>query len=144
MNGPQWLDVEAVLVGRLTELLPARVQNDPDLAPLASTLGVSVSTTADLEGRLFVRVNVVGGSDDGLNDSAMVDVEAFAPGRDLASTLAAVARQTMLDLAGTDASADGRQLIDTVRTSTRPRWVDYRNTKVQRYVASYWVTNRLQ
>lgn len=134
-----WMDVEAVLVRRLRDAL--RPLMDPDGS---RKLGVATDTPADLKGRWFVRVQVVTGSDDGLTDSPMVDVETFAPTREDSSDLAMTTRRVLLAMAGTDTSPDGRQLFDTVRTATRPVWVDYRNPDVQRFVATYWVTSRLQ
>ena len=60
-----------------------------------------------------------------------------------AGNLAEDVRSIMLTLGGTDAP-DGRQLIDSVTTRTRPYWVDYRNTQIHRYVATYQVTSRLR
>lgn len=122
-----WPDLETVIPRRLSDAL------DVPAGP---------ETPADLS--VFVRVSIAGGADDGLNDVVAVDVEAFAPTRAGARNLAEDARQAMLQLAGTDVSDDGTELIDTVTTAVRPQWVDYKNTLVERFVAAYRVTTRRQ
>lgn len=107
-------------------------------------VGVGVETPADLESRLFVRISLApGGSDDAITDSALLDVEAFAPTKLDAGTLAEDVRSIMITLGGTDVAAGG-QLIDAVTTRTRPYWMDYRNPKIHRYVATYRVTSRIR
>ncbi|NNG20498.1 hypothetical protein HJ590_13165 [Naumannella sp. ID2617S] len=122
-----WPQLEAVIPPRLTEALGV------DSGPV---------TPGDLS--IFLRVSVASGTDDGFNDSTLVDVEAFAPTRSGAINLAEDARGVMLALGGTDRSTSGDQLIDKVETATRPAWVDYRNPNVHRVVASYRVTTRSQ
>lgn len=122
-----WPQLERVIPPRLTEALG--IEAGP-------------ATPADLS--IFLRVSIASGSDDGLNDSTLVDIEAFAPTREGAYNLADDARAVMLAMGGTDRSRDGNELIDTVLTATRPTWVDYRNPNVHRVVASYRVTTRTQ
>lgn len=128
----RWPDIEALLVERLPELLPAAD-------------GVATSTPGNLDGLAFVRVTIApGGTDDGFNDTARVDVEAFAPTREGASELAEDTRRAMLALAASDTSADGSKLIDRVITVVRPYWVNYRNPAIHRFVATYQLTTRVQ
>ena len=128
----RWLDVEELLVKRLPPLLPG-------------VDAVGTDTPPSLDGMVFVRVTVApGGTDDGLNDTARIDVEAFAPTREAAVLLGEDVRQAMMRLAGTDASTDGRALVDRVSTIVRPYWRDYRNPAIQRVVATYDVISRLQ
>lgn len=123
--------------------------NWPDLEEiiprcLTAALGVESGTDTFDDLSVFNRISIVGGPDDGFVESALVDVESFAPTREGARNLAEDTRQVVLSLAGTDASDTGSELIDTVRTETRPRWVNYRNPDLQRYVGSYRITTRLQ
>lgn len=133
-----WPDVEALLLARLIPVL--KDQLDPDGG---HKLDGSNVTPADLEGRWFIRLEVVNGSDDGLTDTAWVDVEAFTPVRGDSVDLANAARRAIHQLAGTS-WPDGQGLVDSVETATRPRWIDYRNPAIQRVAATYVVATRLQ
>lgn len=120
----RFADVEAVVVTHLTATVGA----------------TSTALPGDLEGSLpRTRVAVGGGSDDGVTDEALVDVESFADTRAGAADLAEDSRQAMLGLA---ASTAGGPLVDWVRTATRPVWVDYKNPAVHRFVATYRVALR--
>lgn len=102
---------------------------------------VGVSTPENLEEILpYVRITLVRGADDGLTDRAVVDLEWFDTTRSRASDGAEILRGTMHKFAGTQ-SSDG-YLIDTVTTVNRPHWVDFRNPKIHRYVATYEVSTR--
>lgn len=102
---------------------------------------VSVSTPGDLEEKLpFYRVTLVRGSDDGLTDSSVVDLECFGATRSMASDDAERMRRVMHSLAGR-ADMEGN-LVDTVSTVGRPVWFDYRNPNIQRYLATYEVQTR--
>jgi hypothetical protein len=81
----------------------------------------------------FVRVVRGPGTDDGVTDAPLLDVEAFAPSEKAAWDLAERAREAMHDLAG--AAVNG-VLVDTVSTATAPVRVDY-SPNVERFVASY-------
>lgn len=136
MTALAWPDVEALVIGRV---LPVLVGG---LDPLGEhQLDAAPATPPDLEGRWFVRIQVINGVDDGLTDAAVVDVESFAPTRAEAHDLAAQARMAILALAGTTGPGG---LVDTVDTVARPRWIDYRNPAVNRVAATYRVTTRLQ
>lgn len=82
----------------------------------------------------FVRVARGPGSDDLVTDSILIDVEVFAPAYSAAADLAEEVRQAMHRLSGRKA---GAVLVDRVRTSTSPMWVDYKNPATNRFVASY-------
>lgn len=124
-----WPDVEEIVVAYLSDAL--------------DQVEVATSTPDDLT-RAFVKVTVQTGTDDGVNDRALVDVQAFAPTRTGARTLAEDCRDAMHALAARDFSDDGSELVDRVQTSLRPAWVDYKNLRIHRFVASYWLTTRPQ
>ena len=86
----------------------------------------------------FVRVSRGPGSDDGVTDSFLVDVETFtlAAAPSAAWPLAEGARRAMHDLAG---RLVRDVQVDAVVTTTSPTEIDYGNPKVVRYVASYRV-----
>lgn len=135
-----WPDIEALVISRLLPRVKEAV--DPD-----GSRGLDVDAsvrTDDLDaGVWFVRVQAIGGTDNGLTERVRVDVEAFAPERADAMDLAHAARRIMQGLAGT-ADADGGRLIDAVRTAQRPIVLPYRNDKTTRVGASYDVETRLQ
>ena len=87
-----------------------------------------------LSAELGVRVARGPGTDDGLTDSPLVDVEAFAPTEIGAARLAEQARGVFHALKG------GRRLagilVDSVSTATGPAALQYSPT-ISRYVASY-------
>lgn len=87
----------------------------------------------------FVRVSRGPGSDDTITDSTLVDVECFHPDYGAAAVLAELVRQWFLTLTG---QRVGGVLVDSSRTATSPMWVDYRNPKVNRFVASYRIEYR--
>lgn len=121
----QWPDLEAALIK----------------AAKAHFVGVGASTAtpAALEGLRFLRIQVVAGRDDSITDTALVDIEAFAPTRAEARQLAEDVRAWMHAAPG---HLLGDALIDTVSTSVRPRWRSYGNPKIHRFVGSYWVSTR--
>lgn len=86
----------------------------------------------------FVRVTRGPGTDDGVTDSPILDVEAFHPDRVAAWEIAEDARQIVHSMAGSNAAG---HLIDGVSTVTSPNWVYY-GPNVERYVSSYRVTYR--
>lgn len=93
----------------------------------------------------FIRISKGPGSDDLVTESTLVDVESFTPetgqSPDYGSAVdfAEEIRQTMHRLSGCKA---GTVLIDRVRTSASPMWVDYRNPATNRFVASYRIEFR--
>lgn len=102
---------------------------------LRETVGVRVAT--DIPGDVetipggFIRVTRGPGSDDGITDQPLLDVETFHPERHEAERLAERARQAILaspNRAGT--------LIDAAVTASTPARVFY-SPNVERYVASY-------
>lgn len=116
----RWPDVQALAYAYLSTALAVRV---------ATKVPGDVET---LPG--FVRVARGPGSDDGVTDSPLLDVEAFAPTESEAWDLAELAREAMHNLTG---SAVNGVLVDSVSTSTAPARVDYGNPAVERFVASY-------
>lgn len=120
-----WPDVEAAFIGILNdaETLTARA---------ADTIPDNVETLTSG----FIRVTRGPGSDDGISDAPLVDVEAFHPERGQAWQIAEQARQVMLA-----ASNSAGVLVDSVRTVSGPVYVHY-GPHVARYVASYRATLR--
>lgn len=86
----------------------------------------------------FVRVTRGPGSDDGITDSPLLDLEAFHADRAKAWEIADDARQIILSMA---ASNTAGHLIDAANTATSPNWVYY-GPHVERYVGSYRVGYR--
>ena len=106
---------------------------------------VTGSIPADLSGpEPVVVVLDVAGSDDGLTDEALYDVQVFHPNRDVAWDTSETIRQQLRKLAGHDPSAGGNELVDTVDTVSRPTRRSYGNPDVNRYVATYRIRARLQ
>lgn len=123
-DGLRWPDIEGLVIAHLT----------------GTADWVSTDAPAAIEGRTGLRVTgVPSGSDDGVSDFALVDVEAFAPTREAAADLASETRVRILALAG---RAIAGRLVDTVTTIMRPAWLDYRNPAVQRFAASYQLVTR--
>lgn len=116
-----WPNVEVALIAWLNANLAVRAATD-----IPGNVG-------ELPG--FVAVSRGPGSDDGITDEPLIDVEAFAPTRLTAGNLAEQVRQSMHAATGQDA---GGHLIDSVTTASGPSWVFY-GPNVQRYVASYRV-----
>lgn len=84
----------------------------------------------------LVRVRRGPGSDDGITDSPLLDVEGFTAvaDEDAMWDLAEDIRQAVHDMAGMDV---GGFLVDSVETSVGPTDLDYGNPAVARTVASY-------
>lgn len=125
-------DLEALIIARLPQLLPLPLD------------WCSTDTPEVLKGRVGVRIIAGPGSDDGLTDSTLVDVECFAPSRAGAFDLAEDVRIAMVAIAATDTSTAGDQLVDRVETAVRPAWSDYRDPDTNRVAASYRVFTRIQ
>jgi hypothetical protein len=107
------------------------------VAYLTSALGVRVATRtpAELETNMpMIRVRRGPGADDGITDSPLLDVEAFAATEQAAWELAEDARQAVHELDGK--AVDGA-LVDDVTTATAPVAVDWGSPAVHRFVASY-------
>lgn len=123
MTAPDWPDLESLLV----KVLPQRVAVD----------GVSTVTPPTLDGKRWLRVTYGPGSESTVDESVLMDVEAFAPSRVAAKDLAEQARAAMHDLPASTAP-----LVDRVEVAVRPAVVPYGNPGVFRCVASYRVTVR--
>lgn len=126
-----WPDVESALIADC-DLMLASAE--------ISALPTSTDRPAGLNGNRFVQIQAVTGTDDGLTDRALVDIDCFAPDRDQARDLAERVRSWMGGLPGKLA---GGVLIDAVATSVRPHWLDFKNPAIQRFAASYRVSTRL-
>lgn len=86
----------------------------------------------------FVQVTRGPGSDDGITDAPLLDVDAFHADRVAAWDIAEDARQIILALSGRLVAG---HVIDRATTATSPAWVFY-GPHVERYVASYRVEYR--
>lgn len=137
MPTPEWPDLELLLLDRLMPVLKASL--DPDGA---RDLHGGTDTPA-LDGRWFLKLRVVSGSDDDVTETSRVDVETFAPTRAEASAFGLAARYEMEALAGTG-RPDGSGLIDSVETIQRPVWVNYSTPITHCFVGSYMVAVRRQ
>lgn len=121
----RWPDIEKALVAyleastgiRCATIIPEKVEQLPG----------------------FIRIARGPGSDDLFTDSPSVDVECFQPDYGDAAALAEDVRQVFHGLIGRNA---GGVLIDRVRTSVSPVWVDYKNPATNRFVASYRIEYR--
>jgi hypothetical protein len=82
----------------------------------------------------FVRVARGPGTDDLITDAPLIDVECFSSDYATAEALSEDVRQWFHRLAGRRVNG---VLVDKVRTSVSPQWVDYRNPGTNRFVASY-------
>jgi hypothetical protein len=122
-----YANVEAVLVAYL--------------ATVPGIQAVRVETPNDLTSLLpFVQVTRVGGGDNYITDSAIVDLDVIAATRDAASDAARAVHNSMMHLRHT---AVNGVLIDLVETVTGPMWVNYQDENVQRYVSSYQIDSRI-
>ncbi|WP_031095488.1 hypothetical protein [Streptomyces sp. NRRL S-15] len=112
------------------------------LRPLLSGVRVTDELPDRLETRLpLVWVQVAGGGDDRVTDTATVDVQAFAATRAAAWDLAERTRTAMHALAATH-NPGQKAVIDDVQTAERPVLVPYGNPAVRRAVATYTVSTR--
>lgn len=82
----------------------------------------------------FIRVNRVGGLDDGITDRARVEVACYSPTRRESQALAEHARQYLIAADGTDAAG---VFIDHVITETQAGRSAYPNEDVRRIAAVY-------
>lgn len=89
----------------------------------------------------FYRVARGPGTDDGVTDSPLLDVESFSTTETSAWELAESARQALRKLRG---RAVNGVLVDTVSTAVGPVLVDWGNPGIHRYVASYRFAFRQQ
>lgn len=103
--------------------------------------GVAVETPENVLGLLpFAQVTRVGGPSDYINDMATVDVDVLNTTRATSLATAILMHQRMMALRGT---AVNGCVIDDVDVLMAPRWVDYGDEHLKRYVASYTITTRL-
>ena len=138
MPPADWPDMEALLLARIvprvaTELLPED----------AEMLSASTDLPAALAGSWHLRVRVISGSNNSVTERSRVDVDAFAPTREMAYDLSSITRDILEGLAAT-AEPDGSGLIDAVSTTQRPVWVDYANPDIQCFQTSHIVSVRQQ
>ena len=105
------------------------------LADLAGGLDhVGTETPANLGDRLpYIRVRRFGGTDDGLTDLAIVDIDSFADTRTASVDLAEAIRDRLL--AGPHHVTGA--VIDRVVTSTAPREIPWSGDAVRRWAATY-------
>lgn len=122
-------DTEAVLRDALVDLV-------------ASCDNIGSATPSDLQtaGTMpYIRVQRIGGEDDGFTDSALVAIDAFAGDRTTSITLAEAIRQRLISGPNT---VDGGT-IDRATTATAPNEVPWSDDQtVRRFTASYRVSAR--
>jgi hypothetical protein len=113
------------------------------LADLAYT---GTETPADLQALLaassgtgnVIRVRRVGGPDDGITDTARIDIDCFATRRSAVVALAETVRQRLIS----GPHATGSTVIDYVTTETGPVDLPWDDPKVRRRTATYTVRAR--
>lgn len=104
------------------------------LADLAETDTVTPDDDIDVG----IRINRVGGTDDGITDYPRVEISCYAPTRNEAQQLAERVRRRMLALGGEAFVVDGQKVtIDFCRTDTPPEGVPYDNPDRDRVVSWY-------
>lgn len=86
----------------------------------------------------FVRVTRGPGSDDGITDEPLLDLEAFHPDQETAWEIANDARRIVHSMKGRIVAG---HLIDAANSATTPNYVFY-GPHVERYVASYRIGYR--
>lgn len=124
-----WPDVLIVVRAALLDLCP-------NIAP---------ETPADPAGSLswlpFLRIECIGGSDDGLTDTSRLTIDAFASTRSAAQALAGSVRQRFVSPGILRVS--GKGVIDLAATSAKPRPIAWTASPPPfRYSASYRVDMR--
>ncbi|MFG3140760.1 hypothetical protein ACGFZA_31715 [Streptomyces sp. NPDC048211] len=123
-----WADIELAVMSGIGPLLPG------------------VRVTDELPDKLeahvpLVWVQVAGGGDDQVTDTATVDVQAFGATRAATWDLAEQTRKAMHALAATHVPGQAA-VIDDVTTAERPVLIPYGNPAVRRAVATYAVSTR--
>ena len=104
-------------------------------------VGVAVETPEDLLANLpFAMVTRVGGPTDYITDQGTIDVDVFNTIRTTALDTANLVHTRMLALRGQAVSGC---VIDDVDVLMAPRWVDFGDEHVKRYVATYTISSRL-
>lgn len=129
-----YVDIEAALISYLpTKVTYARY---------------AVATPGDLLAKLpFVQIRRVGGADNNISDTAVVDIDSITatdptnPNYAQARQLAEDIRAAMKSLRHTKV---GNVFIDDVDVITAPIWIDYEDEHVNRFVASYQIISRIQ
>jgi hypothetical protein len=123
-------DAEHVVMDALADLV-----DDP-----ADVVTVIPSDLQDriTAGRHVIRVRVIGGSDDRINDHPRVDVETFAGTRAVAWPLAETIRQRFIS--GPQRTAHG--IIDRATTEVGPQEITYDDPDVRRVIATYRLSTR--
>ena len=110
------------------------------LADLAGGLGsIGTETPANLGTRAkYVRVRRFGGTDDGITDLSIMDIDAFATDR----TTAIATAEAIRDRLYTGPHHVDGVVLDRVVTSTSPREIPWSGDEVRRWAATYRVTAR--
>lgn len=103
----------------------------------AGEVKAGTSTPGTFPAGLFVRVGVVGGSDDGITDNPLVDVDVFASTYAAARGLAEDVRQGLRPRVRMRSAT-----IDRVRTDVSPRELPWGNANVRRISATYQISFR--
>lgn len=113
-------NVEKVLMAALADLGDTDTETPPEDTPAG------------------IRINRVGGTDDGITDYPRVEISCYAPTYDAMHALAEAVRDRMLTLGGEAFVVDGRRVtIDFARTDTPPEQVPYDNPDRKRAAGWY-------
>lgn len=122
-----YADVESLLVSYLTGKFNLQ--------------GVSAELPADVLDKLpFARVTRVSGGDDYVTDIAVVDIDVFDATR---TASLATARQIHAELLKMRRSAINGALVDYAQVVTGPRWIDYEDANLSRYLISVEIQSRI-
>ena len=109
----------------IEEELIAWVKTRPSIAGA----GVTFKTDSPLP---FWRVSKIGGTDDGVTDFTLVDVDIFAETRDQAQQISEDIRTHLRPRIRA-----GSAIVDSVRTSVSPRQLPWDNASVRKFGATY-------
>lgn len=111
-----------------------------DLVGGCDNIGTDTPATTLQATLPYLRVQRIGGDDDGFTDSALVSIDAFAAIRSDAQALAEAVRQRLLSR---PIPVTGGVTLDYASTATAPNEVPWSDDQsVRRFTASYRITAR--
>lgn len=131
---------EAVLDRVVSSYIPtARTLSHTVVMTLLAPIAPTVTSTPNPIEPPVIRVQRIGGSDDGVSDFPRIEVAAYGADRQQAWALAEQCRQAIL---ASPRTVVGGQLVDNARTDTPAQQVPYDQPDVRRVVALYRLTWR--
>lgn len=128
-----WPDTRVVAVQWLKQSLP-------DATVLTKT-GTNLAQLAAASAGVVQVLRVPGGSNDAIEELSTIDVYSFAISEDAAVLLARRVNAAMLNLAG---ARTGAGAVDWVTCTSSVGVVPYSNPLIERAIATYEVTTRVQ